>query len=66
MKSLGKGKYTEKPVHTRFGYHVIQVEDERPMKFPPLDEVKPRIEQQLNQVKLRELVEGLRAKAKIQ
>jgi peptidyl-prolyl cis-trans isomerase C len=66
MKSLGKGKYTEKPVHTRFGYHVIQVEDERPMKFPPLDDVKPRIEQQLNQVKLRELVEGLRAKAKIQ
>ena len=66
MKTLGKGKYTETPVRTRFGYHVIQVEDERPMTFPSLDELKSRIEQQLSQNKLRALVEGLRAKAKIQ
>ena len=66
MKSLGKGKYTEKPVRTRFGYHVIQVEDERPMTFPPLEEIKSRIEQQLSQRKLRVLIDGLRAKAKIQ
>ncbi|HUJ88025.1 MAG TPA: peptidylprolyl isomerase [Burkholderiales bacterium] len=66
MVKLDKGKYSEKPVHTRYGYHVIQVEDVRPLKFPSLEEVKPRIEQQLRQNQLHELVEGLRAKAKIE
>ena len=66
MVKLDKGKYTEKPVRTRYGYHVIQVEDVRPLKFPPLEDVKARIEQQLRQRQLRELVEGLRAKAKIE
>jgi peptidyl-prolyl cis-trans isomerase C len=66
MQKLGKGNYTKTPVHTRFGYHVIQVEDERPMTFPSLEEIKPRIEQQLSQFKLRDLIDGLRAKAKIQ
>lgn len=66
MVKLGKGEYTKAPVHTRYGYHVIQVEDVRPLKFPPLEEVKARIEQQLKQRQLRELVQGLRAKAKIE
>ena len=66
MVTLDKGKYTEKPVHTRYGYHVIQVEDVRPLKFPPLQEVKARIEQQLKQRQLREMVDRLRAKAKIE
>ncbi|MGA7984839.1 MAG: peptidylprolyl isomerase [Burkholderiales bacterium] len=66
MVKLDKGKYTEKPVHTRYGYHVIQVEDVRPLKFPPLEDVKARIEQQLKQRQLRELVQSLRAKAKIE
>ena len=65
MVKLGKGEYTKKPVHTRFGYHVIQVEDVRPLEFPPLEKVKPRIEQQLRQAQLRKLVHDLRAKAKI-
>jgi peptidyl-prolyl cis-trans isomerase C len=66
MVKLDKGKYTEQPVHTRYGYHVIQVEDVRPLKFPPLEDVKARIEQQLKQGQLRELVQSLRAKAKIE
>lgn len=66
MEKLGKGKYTEKPVHTRYGYHVIQVEDVRPLKFPPLAEVKSRIEQELKQRQLHDLLGSLRAKAKIE
>lgn len=66
MVKLGKGEYTKTPVHTRYGYHVIQVEDERPLKFPPLEDVKARIEQQLKQRQLRDLVQSLRAKAKIE
>jgi hypothetical protein len=38
----------------------------RPLKFPSLEEVKPRIQQQLVQGRIDELVKGLRAKAKIE
>ncbi len=66
LVKLEKGKYTETPVRTRFGFHVIQLDDVRGVKFPPLAEVKPRIQQQLVQGKIEELVRGLRAKAKIE
>ena len=66
MVKLEKGKYTPAPVHTRFGYHVIQLDDVRQVKFPALAEVKPRIQQQLVQNKVGELIKGLRAKAKVE
>jgi peptidyl-prolyl cis-trans isomerase C len=66
MIKLEKGKYTETPVQTRFGYHVILLEDMRPVRFPALAEVKPRLQQQLVQGKIEELVKSLRAKAKIE
>ena len=66
MVKLEKGKYTETPVHTRYGFHVIQLDDVRDVKFPALAEVRPRIQQQLLQKKVEELVRGLRAKAKIE
>ena len=66
MVKLNKGKYTETPVRTRFGFHVIQLDDVRPAKFATLAEVKPRIQQALAQSKIEELVKGLRAKAKIE
>jgi peptidyl-prolyl cis-trans isomerase C len=66
MVKLDKGKFTETPVHTRFGYHVIQLEDVRDTRFPPLADVKPRIQQQLMQQKIEGLVRDLRAKAKVE
>ncbi|MBV8032333.1 MAG: peptidylprolyl isomerase [Betaproteobacteria bacterium] len=66
LTKLDKGKFTEAPVQTRFGYHVIQVDDTRANKFPPLADVKPRIQQQLVQQKIEEAVRGLRAKAKVE
>ncbi len=66
MTKLEKGKYTDTPVRTRFGFHVIQLDDVRPVKFPALAEVKPRIQQQLVQNKVEELIRGLRAKAKVE
>ena len=66
MVKLEKGRYSEAPVRTRFGFHVIQLDDVRPMKFPTLAEVKPRIQQQLTQNKIEQLVRGLRAKAKVE
>jgi len=66
MLKLEKGKYTESPVRTRFGFHIIQLDDVRPAKFATLAEVKQRIQQMLVQNKIQELVRGLRAKAKIE
>jgi peptidyl-prolyl cis-trans isomerase C len=65
LVKLKKGEITQTPVHTRFGYHVIQLEDERPVKFPSYEEVKPRLQQELSQRKLEQLVRDLRAKAKV-
>jgi peptidyl-prolyl cis-trans isomerase C len=66
MVKLEKGKYTDTPVRTRFGFHIIQLDDVRPARFAALAEIKPRIQQMLAQAKIEELVRGLRAKAKIE
>lgn len=66
MVKLEKGRITDVPVRTRFGYHIIQLDDVRPVKFPTLAEVRPRVQQQLMQNKVEELIKGLRAKAKIE
>jgi len=66
LVKLEKGKYTDTPVHTRFGYHIIMLEDVRPVKFPALNEVRQRISQQVTQTRIDELVKSLRAKAKVE
>jgi peptidyl-prolyl cis-trans isomerase C len=66
MIKLEKGKYTDTPVQTRFGFHIIQLDDVRPARFATLAEVKPRIQQMLVQSKIEQMVKGLRAKAKIE
>jgi len=66
MVKLDKGQVTEAPVHTRYGFHVIRLDDVREAKFPPLAELKPRIQQHLMQGKIEGLVRGLRSKAKVE
>jgi peptidyl-prolyl cis-trans isomerase C len=66
MMKLDKGKFTETPVRTRFGFHIIQLDDVRSGHFPSLAEVRPRIQQQLTQARIDELVKGLRGKAKVE
>ena len=66
MMKLDKGKFTDAPVRTRFGFHIIQLDDVRTGRFPSLAEVKPRIQQQLAQIRIDELVKGLRGKAKVE
>jgi peptidyl-prolyl cis-trans isomerase C len=66
MVKLDKGQMTEAPVKTQFGFHIIRVDDVRETKLPSLEEVKPQVAQQLQQQKIAQYQEGLRAKAKIQ
>ena len=66
LTKLGKGKMTETPVKTQFGFHVIRLDDLRDSQLPKMDDVKPQIAQQLQQQKLMKFQEDLRAKAKIE
>ena len=65
MTKLAKGKTTETPVKTQFGFHIIRLDDVREAQLPKFEDVKPQISQQLQQQKMGKYQEDLRAKAKI-
>ena len=62
---LEKGQISE-PVKTQFGWHVLKVEDKRVKPTPKFEEVKPQIEQYVTRKAQAELVQKLRAEAKIE
>ncbi len=66
VAKLAKGKFTEEPVKSQFGYHVILLEDSRPKQVPPMDQVKPMLQQQVQQQNLRKFFDDVKAKAKIE
>jgi peptidyl-prolyl cis-trans isomerase C len=66
VSKLDKGAITQEPVKTQFGYHVIQLEDSKPIEAPPFEEVKPQLAQHLQQQNVQKQMEDLKAKAKIE
>jgi peptidyl-prolyl cis-trans isomerase C len=64
LVKLKKGEVTDSPVKSQFGYHIIKLEDTREAKLPPIEEVKPQIQQRLSQVKMAKFRDEIRAKAK--
>jgi peptidyl-prolyl cis-trans isomerase C len=66
LGKLEKGKFTQEPVKTQFGYHVILLEDTRPIEPPPMESVKPQISQQLQQQSVKKQLDALKAAAKIE
>ena len=64
LEKLKPGEMTDTPVKTQFGYHIIKLEEVRAAKFPSYDEVKDKLKQQMQQVKLQEFQEKLRKAAK--
>jgi len=66
LASLKPGEITQKPVQSEFGYHVIKLEDVRPTEFPEFEQVKPQLQNMLQQRKLAAFHEELLKKAKVQ
>ena len=63
---LAKGEYTKTPVKTQFGFHVIRLDDKRPLTPPPYDAVKDRLGSIVQQHQVREYIDALRKSAKIE
>jgi peptidyl-prolyl cis-trans isomerase C len=63
--ALEKGSYTETPVKTQFGWHVIMLDDVRESTPPPFDDVKDRIKMLLANQQLQQYVESMKANAVI-
>jgi peptidyl-prolyl cis-trans isomerase C len=62
---LDKGQISG-PVHTQFGWHVIKVEDKRIKPPPKFEDVKAQIDQFVQRKAQADLVQKLRADAKIE
>lgn len=60
-QALAVGAYTEEPVQTQFGWHVIKVEDKRAKEPPAFEQVKDGVRSLVVRDKYFALVKQLRA-----
>lgn len=65
VAQLKKGEYTREPVHTQYGWHVIQLEDTRSMPPPSLDSVRDQLTNSLEGQEVEAYVNKLRQDAKV-
>ncbi|MFO7642050.1 MAG: peptidylprolyl isomerase [Candidatus Competibacteraceae bacterium] len=66
VAQMEKGKHSEQPVQTPFGWHVILLEDTRDTTPPALEELKPQITQMLQSRKVNDYLEKLRSGAQVE
>ncbi|MBC7779129.1 MAG: peptidylprolyl isomerase [Proteobacteria bacterium] len=66
MVKLKKGQTAAAPVQSQFGWHIIRLDDERPLTAPPFDEVKQQLAQRFQQQAIEKAIGEVRAKAKVE
>ncbi|MGH7928683.1 MAG: peptidylprolyl isomerase [Candidatus Binatia bacterium] len=66
VQKLEKGQYSKEPVETEFGWHIILLEDTRPMELPAFEEVQDRLDDVLVNQSLQRYLDELRAEAEIE
>jgi len=66
LKSLEKGQYTSQPVETRFGWHVIKLEDVRDKEKPKFEDIKSKLRNQLVSQHVQDYIESLRSESNIE
>lgn len=59
------GAISDEPVQTQFGWHVIKVEERRPVVKPSYDEMREALSQQLRQTVTQSVVQSLRGEAEV-
>ena len=71
VMNMKKDSITTEPVKTEFGWHIIKLEDTRPLKMPTFDEfmanpqARASLMRKLTEEKINALIKKLKAKAKI-
>jgi peptidyl-prolyl cis-trans isomerase C len=63
---LEVGAYTEEPVETQFGWHVIKVEDRRQIEPASYEEMEEELRQSLARTAVEDLIAGLRGEAEVE
>lgn len=66
LAKLEPGQYSKEPVHTDYGWHVILVEDTRPLAPPTLDSIRNQLKNAIINRQIKAYIEGLRTNAKIE
>ncbi len=64
--ALRPGAYTHQPIQTQYGWHVVQLLETRPFTPPPIDRVKDRLRQVVENKKFQSYLDGLMNLASIQ
>lgn len=68
--AMKKGEISKEPVRTKFGWHIINVTDQKPAGSMSFDEVKAQVTSYLEGMKRRDLIrgviDGLRSDAKVE
>jgi len=65
LQRLKKGELAAAPTQTQFGWHVIELQDARPVSFPALDQVRDQVAEMLRQQTLAAYQQALRDQATI-
>jgi peptidyl-prolyl cis-trans isomerase C len=63
VKSLKKGEFTQEPVQTQYGWHIIKLEDTRDA---PFDQMKSQLTNTIMQKKFADYIDSLKKTAKIE
>lgn len=66
LKTIAKGQTSDKPYKSPLGWHVFRIDDVRDGKPVPLENLKPRIVQDLQNKAIQDAIGELRQKANIQ
>ncbi|ARO15648.1 peptidyl-prolyl cis-trans isomerase C [Ketogulonicigenium robustum] len=61
----GKFDVVSEPVESQFGFHVIEVHEQRPQSLPKIDEIRADLENTVRQDKLMEILTDLEAKGTV-
>jgi peptidyl-prolyl cis-trans isomerase C len=63
---LKKGEWSKEPVKTKFGWHVIYVNDRRTREVPTFEQIKEAIRNKMMQESVADVIKNLRVKAKVE
>ncbi|MDZ7749557.1 MAG: peptidylprolyl isomerase [Halofilum sp. (in: g-proteobacteria)] len=66
VQALAPGSYTEAPVKTRFGWHVVRLEDVREAQQPAFEEIRDQLRNQLVSRHVQDYITRLREQADVE